>query len=82
MLPEEQLSALKAEILAALSKEIPLAIRKAMSPWMDRASAAAYLNVCTETIDSYKRRGQLKPRMVGDKPLYHRDALDKLPKAV
>lgn len=81
MLPVEQFSDLKSEIMAALSKEIPLAVRKAMSPWMDRASAAAYLNVSMDTIDLYKRKGRLKPKMVGDKPLYHKDSLDQIPKA-
>jgi hypothetical protein len=82
MLQSEHISAIKAEIMAALSKEIPLAVRKAMSPWMDRASAAAYLNVSMETIDLYKRKGRLKPKLIGDKPLYHREALDRIPRAI
>lgn len=81
MLLEEQISALKAEIMAALSKDLALAVRKAMSPWMTRASAAAYLGVSAKTIDRWKRRGQLPAKMMGSKPLYHRDDLDKLPKA-
>ena len=78
MLNEEQLSALKAEILAAISKEIQLAMAKATSPWMDRASAAAYLQVSLRTLHELRQRGKLKARMLGDKPLFHRDTLDKL----
>lgn len=84
MLTVEHFSALKVEIMAALSKEVPCAVRKAMSPWMDRASAAAYLQVSMDTLDTYRRQGKLRARYVGlrggGKPVYRREDLDKLPR--
>ncbi|MCI0540821.1 MAG: hypothetical protein L0Z50_36945 [Verrucomicrobiales bacterium] len=66
------------ELRDAMCDAIREAVVEALSPHRDRLGAARYLKLSPMSIDVAKRRGKLKPKFVGDKPLYPIEQLDAL----